>query len=62
MRTITIRVPDYVYETIRDLARKQGVSITQYAYLIVAKKASQRMAEGFSQGDFKQDQDDSAGE
>ena len=53
MRTITIRVPDYVYETVRDLARKQGVSINQYAYLVVAEKASQKMAQGYLETDLK---------
>lgn len=49
MRTITIRVPDYVYETVRDLARRQGVSVNQYAYLVLADVASRRMAEGYAQ-------------
>lgn len=53
MRTITIRVPDYVYETVRDLARKQGVSINQYAYLVLAEQTSQTMAQGYHDPDPK---------
>ena len=51
MRTITIRVPDYVYETVRDLARKQGVSINQYAYLVLSERASRKMAQGYRDPD-----------
>lgn len=53
MRTITIRVPDYVYETVRDLARKQGVSINQYAYLVLAERTSRTMAQGYRDPDPK---------
>ena len=51
MRTITVRVPDYVYETVRDLARRQGVSVNQYAYLVLAERASRKMAEGYAPGE-----------
>jgi len=60
MRTITIRVPDYVYETVRDLARKQGFSVNQYAYMVLAERTAQRMAEGYSRQDKLAQNDDQA--
>lgn len=58
MRTITVRVPDYVYETVRDLARRQGFSVNQYAYLVLAERTAQRMAEGYSQSENSVQSDD----
>ncbi len=58
MRTITIRVPDYVYETVRDLARRQGFWVNQYAYLVLADRTAQRMAEGYSQPEDSKQRND----
>ena len=60
MRTITVRVPDYVYETVRDLARRQGFSVNQYAYMVLAEKTAQRMAEGYTRPDNLAQRDDQA--
>lgn len=47
MRKISLRLPDYLHESVRSLAEQQGVSINQLITLAVAEKMSALMTEDY---------------
>ncbi len=47
MSTISIRLPNYLHNTVRQLADKEDVSINQFITLAVAEKISALMTEDF---------------
>ena len=47
MTTLSIRLPDYLHHSIRDLAKKEGVSINQIITLAIAEKLSALQTEDY---------------
>lgn len=47
MSTLSLRLPDYLHETVRELAKKEGISINQFITLAVAEKMSALMTEDY---------------
>lgn len=47
MSTISLRLPNYLHETIRELAQEDQVSINQFIILAIAEKVSALMTEGY---------------
>lgn len=47
MSTLSLRLPDYLHESVRSLAEQQGVSINQFITLAVAEKMSALMTEDY---------------
>lgn len=47
MSTLSLRLPDYLHESVRELARREGVSINQLITLAVAEKMSALMTEEY---------------
>ncbi|MBI4772398.1 MAG: toxin-antitoxin system HicB family antitoxin [Chloroflexi bacterium] len=47
MSTISLRLPDSLHDTIRQLARKESVSINQLITLALAEKVSALMTEDY---------------
>jgi len=47
MSTISLRLPNSLHEALRELARKENVSINQIATLALAEKVSALMAEEY---------------
>lgn len=47
MSTLSLRLPDYLHNNIRELAQKEGVSINQFITLAVAEKMSALMTEDY---------------
>lgn len=47
MSTISLRLPDYLHQTLRDLAAKEQVSINQLITLAVAEKVSALATEDY---------------
>ncbi len=47
MSTLSLRLPDYLHNSIRELARKEGISINQFITLAVAEKMSALMTEDY---------------
>lgn len=47
MSTLSLRLPDYLHESVRDLAQREGVSINQFIILAVAEKMSALMTEEY---------------
>ena len=47
MSTLSLRLPDYLHNSIRELAQQEGVSINQFITLAVAEKMSALMAEDY---------------
>jgi hypothetical protein len=47
MSTISLRLPSYLHETLRDLARSEEVSINQLIVLAIAEKVSALMTEDY---------------
>ena len=47
MSTLSVRLPDYLHENVRELARREGVSINQFITLAVAEKMSALMTEDY---------------
>ena len=45
MKTISLRLPDYLHRTLRDVARREGISINQFVMLAVAEKLAALAAE-----------------
>ena len=45
MGTLILSLPDHLHESVRDLARREGVSIKQLITLAVAEKMSALMTE-----------------
>ena len=47
MSTISLRLPDSLHEMLRDLAKKENISINQLATLALAEKISALMTEEY---------------
>ncbi|MCA9970622.1 MAG: toxin-antitoxin system HicB family antitoxin [Anaerolineales bacterium] len=47
MSTLSLRLPDYVHNAVRELAQKEGISINQFITLAVAEKLSALMTEDY---------------
>ena len=47
MSTLSLRLPDYLHKSVRELAQKEGVSINQLITLAVAEKMSALMTEDY---------------
>ena len=47
MSTISLELPDSLYETVREMAEKEHVSINQFISLAVAEKISALMTEEY---------------
>jgi metal-responsive CopG/Arc/MetJ family transcriptional regulator len=47
MRRISLRLPDFLHEAVRELVKKDGVSINQFIALAVAEKVSALMTEEY---------------
>ena len=47
MSTLSLRLPNYLHNNIRELAQQEGVSINQFITLAVAEKMSALMAEDY---------------
>ena len=49
MTTLSLRLPDYLHKSVRDLAQREGISINQLITLAVAEKMSALMTEDYLQ-------------
>ena len=47
MSTLSLRLPDYLHNSMRELAKREGVSINQLITLAVAEKMSALMTEEY---------------
>jgi hypothetical protein len=47
MSTISLRLPNYLHDTLRELAQEEQVSINQLVVLAVAEKVSALKTEGY---------------
>jgi hypothetical protein len=47
MSTLSLRLPGYLHESVRELAQREGVSINQFITLAVAEKMSALMTEDY---------------
>ncbi|MFQ5435823.1 MAG: toxin-antitoxin system HicB family antitoxin [Anaerolineae bacterium] len=47
MSTLSLRLPDYLHNSIRELAKQEGVSINQLITLAIAEKMSALMTEEY---------------
>jgi hypothetical protein len=47
MSKLSIRLPVYLHESVRELARREGVSINQFVTLAVAEKMSALITEDY---------------
>lgn len=47
MSVISVRLPDYLHESVRELARRENVSINQLITLALAEKVAALMAEEY---------------
>jgi len=47
MSTLSLRLPDYLHNSVRELAKQEGVSINQLITLAVAEKMSALMTEDY---------------
>lgn len=47
MSTLSLRLPDYLHESVRELARREGISMNQFITLAVAEKMSALMTEEY---------------
>ena len=47
MSTLSVRLPDSLHKQVRDLARREGISINQFVALAVAEKMSALMTEDY---------------
>jgi hypothetical protein len=47
MSTISLRLPNYLHDTLRELAQEEQVSINQLIVLAIAEKVSALMAEDY---------------
>lgn len=47
MSTLSIRLPEYLHESVRELAKQEGISINQFVTLAVAEKMSALMTEEY---------------
>ena len=53
MSTLSIRIPEYLYKHVKNLAANEKVSINQFITLALAEKISALMTEDFIQGRAK---------
>jgi predicted transcriptional regulator len=53
MSTISLRLPDYLHETVRKLAERENISINQLITLALAEKVSALMTEEYLEGRAK---------
>ncbi len=53
MSTISLRLPDSLHETARELAKKDHVSINQLVATALAEKVSALMTQGYLEGRAK---------
>ena len=47
MSTLSLRLPDYLHESVRELAKQEGISINQFITLAVAEKMSALIIEDY---------------
>ena len=47
MSTISLRLPESLHETVRELVKREGISINQFITLALAEKLSALMAEEY---------------
>jgi hypothetical protein len=47
MSTISLRLPTYLHDTVRELADKESISINQFVILALAEKLSALMTEEY---------------
>lgn len=47
MSTLSVRLPESLHKNVRDLAKKEGISINQFVMLAVAEKMSALMTEEY---------------
>jgi len=47
MSTISLRLPNYLHNTLRELAQEEQVSINQFIVLAIAEKVSALKTEGY---------------
>ncbi len=47
MSTLSLRLPDYLHENVRNLAKQENISINQFITLAVAEKMSALMTEDY---------------
>jgi hypothetical protein len=47
MSTISLRLPDSLHDTVRDLAKKDNISINQFVTVALAEKISALMTEDY---------------
>jgi len=47
MSTLSLRLPEYLHNSIRELAKQEGISINQLITLAVAEKMSALMTEDY---------------
>ena len=47
MSTISLRLPNYLHDTLRELAKEEQVSINQFIVLAIAEKVSALKTEGY---------------
>lgn len=47
MSTLSIRLPDYLHQSVRELSQREGVSMNQFIMLAVAEKMSALMTEEY---------------
>lgn len=47
MSTLSLRLPDYLHNSVRELAKQEGISINQLITLAVAEKMSALMTEKY---------------
>jgi len=54
MSTLSLRLPEYLHNSIRELAKQEGISINQLITLAVAEKMSALMTEDYLEQRAKQ--------
>lgn len=47
MSTLSVRLPDYLHQSVRELSQREGVSMNQFITLAVAEKMSALMTEDY---------------
>ena len=47
MSTLSVRLPESLHKQVRDLARREGISINQFVAMAVAEKMSALMTEDY---------------
>jgi hypothetical protein len=53
MSTLSLRLPESLHKQVRELARKEGISINQFLATAVAEKMSALMTEEYLEGRAK---------